>query len=336
MEENRTNKKQMIINNIIIAIIILIIAIFFLPISNEKKQSNEIDKTKTQIKIIAKRINIRQKPTIYSEDIGDVYANEIYTVIEHVDNEEAYWYKITTANNITGYIASDPNNEYVEVISGLIDRTPPEISCSKNFLIFVNGEVTFDDIKCIDNDKGCTLSYDNSNSSYINFIAQDESGNQSTLSVKYYNVYNTNETYYETNKNLNATFMQYEVDNGVLIKAKYELNNTISKDNKSINYIPIMTLFDENFNELKLLPIKYNNYPLEDTCINNADMTLKEEYLNQDLLKGNTICINYYFDNTDNRINYFAFGFSGVENYNKDENYLASYYSRYYIYKNQN
>lgn len=99
--ENRFCKVELMMNSIIVTVILLITAIFFWP-SSSNTQSNPIDKTKTQIKVIVKRINIRKEPTIYSDDIGDVYEGEIYTVLEHIDDSDYYWYKITTNNGITG------------------------------------------------------------------------------------------------------------------------------------------------------------------------------------------------------------------------------------------
>ena len=53
--------------------IIILIAFLFWPKTEEIVQSNKIDKSKTQIRIEAKRINIRKSPTIESEDVGDVF-----------------------------------------------------------------------------------------------------------------------------------------------------------------------------------------------------------------------------------------------------------------------
>lgn len=328
--ENRFSKVELMMNSIIVTVILLITAIFFWPSSNNT-QSNSIDKTKIQIKVIVKRVNIRKEPTIYSKDIGDVYEGEIYTVLEHIDNSDYYWYKITTNNGITGYIASDPNGEYVEIISGVIDRTAPVITCNKDFLLFYNGEINYDDVECVDDYSKCYLSYDDTDSRYIKFTAKDDDGNESMLYVKYYNVYNFYDNYFENNKFINSSFEKINQEKGTIIKAKYQLKKNIPSDSKSINYIPIITFFDENFNEIDLITTKYNVDSLDNDCINNANMTLKEDYINSDLVSGSYLCINYYFDNTDSRIKYFAVGFQGVENYNKDNNYFANYYSKYYI-----
>lgn len=329
--EDRFNRAELFMNSIIVAIILLIIAIFFWPSSDRDLQSNKVDTSKTQIKVIVKRINIREEPTVNSSDIGDVHEGEIYTVLETVDKADFYWYKIATNNGITGYIASDPKSEYVIVLSGVIDRTPPVISCNKPFLLFFNGEVTYDDIECTDNYSSCNLTFDNTDSRYVKFIAKDDVGNESIFSVRYYNVYSTYKEFSEINDNLTAKFTQEIKDQKTLISASYTLNKLISKDDKSINYTPIITFFDENFTELKSINVKYNSYSLDDKCINTQDIKLKDEYLENDLKEGYSICINYSFAE-DKRIKYFAVGFTGVENYNNDKNYFANYYSRYYIY----
>lgn len=328
--ENRFCKVELMMNSIIVTVILLIAAIFFWP-SSSNTQSNPIDKTKTQIKVIVKRINIRKEPTIYSDDIGDVYEGEIYTVLEHIDDSDYYWYKITTNNGITGYIASDPNGEYVEIISGVIDRIPPVITCNKDFLLFYNGEINYDDVECVDNYSNCYLSYDDANSKHIKFIAKDDDDNESFLYVKYYKVYNFYNSYFESNNFINASFERLNYEKETVIKTKYQLKKDIPSYSKSTNYVPIITFFDENFNEINLITTKYNVDSLDNDCINNVDMTLKENYINSDLVSGSYLCINYYFDNTDSRIKYFAVGFQGVENYNKDNNYFANYYSKYYV-----
>lgn len=328
--ENRFCKVELMMNSIIVTVILLITAIFFWP-SSSNTQSNPIDKTKTQIKVIVKRINIRKEPTIYSDDIGDVYEGEIYTVLEHIDDSDYYWYKITTNNGITGYIASDPNGEYVEIISGVIDRIPPVITCNKDFLLFYNGEINYDDVECVDNYSNCYLSYDDANSKHIKFIAKDDDDNESFLYVKYYKVYNFYNSYFESNNFINASFERLNYEKETVIKTKYQLKKDIPSYSKSTNYVPIITFFDENFNEINLITTKYNVDSLDNDCINNVDMTLKENYINSDLVSGSYLYINYYFDNTDSRIKYFAVGFQGVENYNKDNNYFANYYSKYYV-----
>ena len=75
MIENRSSRKIVIVN-FVMGAIILLIALLFWPKTENATQSNKIDKSKTQIRIDAKRINIRNSPTIESEDVGDVYKDE--------------------------------------------------------------------------------------------------------------------------------------------------------------------------------------------------------------------------------------------------------------------
>jgi len=331
---DKYNKLELIMNSIIMAIILIIIAVFFWPNDEDNSQSNKFDKNKIQIKIIVKRINIREGPTIESKDLGDVYQEEIYTVLDHVDKKDYYWYKITTNQGLTGYVASDPNNPYVEIINGTIDRTPPDISTDKEFLLFNNGEVSYNDILCVDDYSSCNITYDNSDSRYITYIGTDEDGNESRLRVRYYNVYDTYSTYYEFNKYVNAIYNKKEDNNKIIIEAVYELNKEILSENKSISYTPIINLYDEYFNEVKGINIEYNTNELDINCINNNELILKDEYLEENLLEKSKLCINYQIEDIDNKVKYFAVGFTGVENYTKDENYFANYYSKYYINNN--
>ena len=80
-------RKNALILNLVLGAIILFVAFLFWPNDNKNKQSNPIDKSKTQIEVKVKRINIRKEPSVDSEDIGDVYEGEIYTVISHVNLE---------------------------------------------------------------------------------------------------------------------------------------------------------------------------------------------------------------------------------------------------------
>ena len=68
--------------SVITASIILLVAIFAWPKNVEKvSQSNPIDGSKTQVRINVKRINIREMADVNSKDIGDVYYDEVYTVL---------------------------------------------------------------------------------------------------------------------------------------------------------------------------------------------------------------------------------------------------------------
>ena len=69
-------RKNSIILSIVIEAIIILIAFLFWPNSTKVKQSNKPDRNKTQIQIKTKRLNIREKPSIDSMDIGDVYEEK--------------------------------------------------------------------------------------------------------------------------------------------------------------------------------------------------------------------------------------------------------------------
>lgn len=328
---DRYAKLEITMNSIIVAIIIIITAIFFWPNNKKIIQSNKLDKNKTQIQVIVKRINIRKDTTIYSEDLGDVYKDEIYTVLDTVDKQDYYWYKIKTNQGITGYIASDPNDEYVKVISGYIDRKAPEIIIEKDFLIFKDGIVNYDYITCTEEYSTCTITSKKDDSRHITFIATDKKGNSSDKTVTYYNIYETKNTYQENTNLINATFNRIDKKEHTTIKAMFKVKKEILNNNKSTTYMPIINFFDENFNEIINISATYNENELNNYCINNQKFILKEEHINQNISKDSILCIDYTFDN-DSRIKYFAVGFAGIENYDKDDNHLANYYSRYYIY----
>ena len=323
-------KKRSLILNLILGAIVLLIAFLFWPSEDKFTQSNKIDRTKTQIKIKEKRINIRKLPNIDSEDLGDVYRNEIYTVLSHLDTDEYYWYHIKTNQGIEGYIASNREKEYVEVISGYVDRTPPKISSTEEFLVFVNDERNYDAITCEDDYSKCTLSYDDSNPEEIVFTAIDEDDNTSTFSIKYYNVYNLYSEYSDNSSKLNAKFTKDKVRDKYTINTYYTTNKTINKHNKSLSYNPIIDFYDENFNKLEDVFVKYSNSDLPGYCINDENLALKPEFELNDLLSKSTLCMSFTFEKTE-EMKYVSFGFNGVENYDNNYNYLASYYSKTFV-----
>lgn len=91
---------------------------------NYKEQSNSIDPTEKQIKIIADKINIREKYSASSKDLGDVYQNEIYTVLDEVEDSTYIWYQIITNLGTQGYVASLKGGRWIEVFN---DEKPGEI-----------------------------------------------------------------------------------------------------------------------------------------------------------------------------------------------------------------
>lgn len=80
-------------------------------------QSNSKNENNNQIKILVDVINIRESATVESSDIGNVYINEIYDVVDIVDSDLYTWYKINTSTNIVGYVASKKDDNWIEYIS---------------------------------------------------------------------------------------------------------------------------------------------------------------------------------------------------------------------------
>lgn len=327
--EKKNNKSEAIFSSLIVLAMICIIAFLFWPNSNARKgQSNDIDESKLQIKIIVKRINIRENASTDSKDIGDVYYDEIYTVLDSVTTDEYYWYKIKTNNDIEGYIASDVNSEYVKVISGYIDRTPPVIKLNKEKYVFVNGNVSYDEVQCIDEYSECILKYEKKDSSYITFYGIDAAGNETSKRAEYYNVYDMNNNYRDETNNFEINYVKSNKDKYVIIDSSYTLKKVISSDNVSDSYSSIINLYDKNFNEIHDIAIGINMYNNLDSCINNSDMVLKEQY-KSGIGKGNKLCVSYSFVN-DERIKYIAFGFVSDNQFDNQNNLLANYYSKYF------
>ena len=81
---------------------------------------NGLDETKNQIKILVNQINIRALPDEVSNDLGDVYYNEYYNVLEIIDKELYTWYKVKTNNGIIGYVASSKKEKWLEYIESKV------------------------------------------------------------------------------------------------------------------------------------------------------------------------------------------------------------------------
>ena len=323
-------KRRITILNVVLTSIILVIGILFWPSSEKFNQSNPRDVNKTQIKVKVKALNIRKEPTIDSRDIGTVYNDEIFTVISRIDNEDYFWYEIKTKRGVHGYLASDRENEYVEVISGLIDREPPQIIYDKEVLVFKEGEQNYDEITCEDNYSKCTLEYDDSNPNMVIVTAKDEDGNVSTREIRTYKVYSLSTLYSDSNDNVYVTVTKKEDRNNYTIGTNYITRKDILNVNKSKSYSPIIDLYDENFNVIDNVYVRVNKESLSGSCINNEMNYLKDEYNDKDILKGSILCINYTFVNKDAEIKYISVGFQGMENYDNKDNALANYNSKYF------
>ena len=308
--------------------LVLLVAVLSWPKKTVVTQSNKIDSSKTQIKVVTKRINIRKEYSVDSEDLGDVYQDEVYDVLDYKDNGDYYWYKIKTNTGIEGYIASDKNDPYVKLISGIIDLEPPRIMFEDKYLIFENDNINIDEVGCEDNYSECTLTYEDNGVS-IEVTATDERGNTSTKSINYYKVYDSGSKMLERNTLVNASYKMAKNGTERDFDVVYTLNKTIASSNKSITYNPVIILFNENLEVLDSMVIKVNTRDIDNSCINDYKMDLKEEYLDSNITSNSKLCVNYNVRDNLN-IKYFRIGIEGVENYDNDNNYLANYYSKIY------
>lgn len=326
----KKNSKGTIIISSVMSVLLILVGVLVWP-NGEKEtevsQSNEINKKETQIKIIAKRINIRKEAKVSSEDIGDVYAEEVYTVLEDLADDNYYWYKIKTNTGIEGYIASDKKEEFVELISGYIDRKAPTINYDNDYYVIYNGEEDFSNITCTDDHSTCKLNIVRSNL-YLDITATDEKGNSVTKSIRCYDVHSGGNYFNETNSNLSVYYTRtINSDNSIYITANYILNRMILSDKKSQSYSTNINLYDENFNIINAYETKYNSKNVDSDCINDNGMVLKEEYKDSNLNVGDKICANFYVPNGIS-VKYFEMSISGVDNYDQDGNYLSDYSSR--------
>lgn len=86
-------------------------------IDNEKEEDESnngvIEQSKEQIKILVDQINIREAANETSKDIGDVFINEVFDVLDIIDTTNYTWYKINK-EGITGYVASKKDEKWIE------------------------------------------------------------------------------------------------------------------------------------------------------------------------------------------------------------------------------
>ena len=326
-------KKRSLILNIILGVIIVVIAVLFWPTTKRSEQSNKVDPTKTQMRVIVKRVNIRKEPDIKSDDIGDVFEDEVYTILDHIDKEDYYWYHINTSNGIDGYVGSNPKEEYVEILSGYLDRTAPVINVDRDMFLFVNGVEDFSGVSCKDEYSSCKLAFDKipEYPEYIILSAQDEDHNIASQKVKYYEVYDIENEFNDSNGKVNSKFVKSNDKNTYTISAEYTITKNILNENKSNSYTPIINLYDKDMKEIKDVYIRYNKVPFGEDCINTETNSLISILKDQNLITGTKLCMNFTFENPGEIIKYFAVGFSSDENYTNKDNYLASYYSKYFI-----
>ena len=119
-------------------------------------------------------------------------------------------------------------------------------------------------------------------------------------------------------------------DGSMYITANYILNRAIPSAVKSTSYSTNINYYDEDFNTVYSYETKYNTGNLEEDCINDNGMILKDAYLDSDLNVGNKICANFYIP-TSISVKYFEISISGVDNYDNSQNYLGNYSSRVFI-----
>jgi len=81
--------------------------------NQDDNKENISEATKKEIKILVYEINIRQEPDVNSADLGDVYMNEVYEVLDTVETDTYTWYKIKK-DNIVGYVANQKGENWVE------------------------------------------------------------------------------------------------------------------------------------------------------------------------------------------------------------------------------
>ena len=100
------------------------------------------------------------------------------------------------------------SDEYVEFISGYLDRTAPSILYDKKFIVFNNGEEDYSEIGCIDEYSTCELSYEKKDNVYVRITAVDEAGNKLSNESVTYSV-NGEDTEVKTDSNGEVSFTRY-------------------------------------------------------------------------------------------------------------------------------
>ena len=151
--------------------------------------------------------------------------------------------------------------------------------------MFYDGEVKYDSVICKDDYSTCDLSYDISNPEFIEFKGIDKDMNETTLKIRYYNVYQLPQEYEENNINVKTNIKTNNSEGVYSIMSIYTLNKTIRSNNKSLSYSPIIDFYDENFEEVEDVSVYITSDILSNKCINNSNFMLKDEYKYNDVLK---------------------------------------------------
>lgn len=99
-------------------------------------QSNTLDESKEQFRVMVDQINIRESASIDSLDIGDVYYGELYTILDTIDDGTYTWYRITTTQGIDGYVASKNGANWVEIYHDSINEKNNDVDNLTYKLLF--------------------------------------------------------------------------------------------------------------------------------------------------------------------------------------------------------
>lgn len=94
---------------------------------NYIEQTNNVDTLVDQILIVADKINIRENPNVSSLDLGDVYKDEIYTVLDSKEDDLYSWYNIKTNLGLTGWVASSKLENWINFIKASTKEIVPEL-----------------------------------------------------------------------------------------------------------------------------------------------------------------------------------------------------------------
>lgn len=116
-------------------------------VTNYVSQSNNIDITKNQFKVIVPKINIRESSNVNSKDIGDVYKDEVYTILDNNSDDKYDWYKITTNTNVTGWVANEKGYNWLEITNPQITEAVQSDNLKDNNEILTDNIQNISDLK---------------------------------------------------------------------------------------------------------------------------------------------------------------------------------------------
>ncbi len=116
--ENFKENKFFIVHPVFYGVVaLLFLFVFWYSFEPIPPQENFRDTSVDQILILNEYINIREDASFQSDRIGNVYKDEIYTVLDKETSYGYTWYKIETALGITGYVCEgDDTDKYIEFL----------------------------------------------------------------------------------------------------------------------------------------------------------------------------------------------------------------------------